>query len=49
MAKRYSFPEPACMECRHHQYLGNGLSRSRYCGGFPKRKSPFLLISNCDI
>ena len=40
MAKRYSFPEPACMECRHHQYLGNGLSRSRYCGGFPKRKSP---------
>lgn len=40
MAKRYSFPEPACMECRHHQYLGNGLTRSRYCGGFPKRKSP---------
>ena len=40
MAKRYSFPEPACMECRHHQYLGTVCPVRDTAAGFPNGKAP---------
>ena len=40
MAKKYSFPEPGCGSCQHLQYAGNNLLRTRYCSGFPKKKTP---------
>lgn len=40
MAKKYSFPEPGCGSCQHLQYAGNNVLSTRYCSGFPKKKTP---------
>ena len=41
MAKqKHSFPVPSCPSCPYHQYVGIGVSETRYCGGFPKKRKP---------
>lgn len=38
MAKQeYTFPG---LQCPYHQTLGGIVSRTRYCGGFPKKRKP---------
>lgn len=41
MAKqKYTFPVPGCPSCPYHQYVGIGVSETRYCSGFPKKRKP---------
>ena len=39
MGKKYTFPVPGCGQCPYHQRGGGGISETRYCAGF-KRKKP---------
>ena len=39
MGKKYTFSVPGCGQCQHHQRAGGGISETRYCAGF-KRKKP---------
>lgn len=41
MAKtKYTFPGLDCPSCPYHQYVGDGVGRTRYCKGFPKKRKP---------
>lgn len=39
MKKKYSFPEPTCQSCPEYLATGNIISETRYCNGFPKKRS----------
>ena len=39
MGKKYTFPVPRCGQCQYHQRVDSGISETRYCAGF-KRKKP---------
>ena len=38
MSRKYTFPVPGCGQCPHHRKAGSGVSETRYCAGFKKRK-----------
>ena len=38
MGKKYTFPVPGCGRCPHHRIAGSGVSKTRYCAGFKKKK-----------
>lgn len=38
--QKYTFPGIDCPQCPFHQTVGNIVSQTRYCGGFPKRRRP---------
>ena len=38
MGKKYTFPVPGCGRCPHHRIAGAGVSETRYCAGFKKKK-----------
>ena len=38
MGKKYTFPVPGCGQCPHHRRIGGGVSETRYCAGFKRRK-----------
>jgi len=40
MKKKYSFPEPGCSSCTDYQAAGSLLAETRYCHGFPGKKTP---------
>lgn len=39
MKKKYSFSEPTCQSCPEYLATGNIISETRYCNGFPKKRS----------
>ena len=39
MGKKYTFPVPGCGQCQYHQRVGGGISETRYCAGFKRKKS----------
>ena len=39
MGRKYTFPVPGCGQCPYHQSVGGGISETRYCAVF-KRKKP---------
>ena len=39
MGRKYTFPVPGWGQCPYHQRVGGGISETRYCSGF-KRKKP---------
>lgn len=40
MKKKYSFPELGCSSCTDYQAAGSLLTQTRYCHGFPRKKTP---------
>lgn len=40
MKVKYTFHEPGCYICNELVIQGGGISETRYCTGFPKRKNP---------
>ena len=38
MSKKYTFPVPGCGQCPHDRKVGGGVSETRYCAGFKRRK-----------
>ena len=38
MSRKYTFPVPGCGQCSRHRTVGSGVSQTRYCAGFKRRK-----------
>lgn len=46
MSRKYTFPVPGCGQCPHHRIAGAGVSETRYCAGFKRRKPRRFRRSN---